>query len=52
MLEQLGLVTSNVIGIYIYIRSEECNLMKINSGGVITCTYRFYKLVLIIYVYW
>ena len=50
MLEQLGLVTSNVIGIYIC--SEECNLMKINSGGVITCPSKLYKLVLIIYVYW
>jgi hypothetical protein len=49
MLEQLGFVTSNVIGIYIC--SEECNLMKINSGGVITCIYKLYKLVLIIYLY-
>ena len=50
MLEQLGLVTSNVIAIYIC--SEECNLMKINSGVVITCTSKLYKLGLIIYVYW
>ena len=45
--KQLGLVTSNVIGLYIYIYFERCNLIKINSGFVVTCMYKLYKLVLL-----
>ena len=44
MLEQLGLVTSNVIGIYIYC-SEKYNIMKVKLGCVFKCIYKHYILV-------
>ena len=50
MFKKLGLLTSNLIRLYIC--SEKCNLMKVNSGCVVTCIYKCYKLVLVTYVYW